>query len=56
MYFLIDGWNSANLKMNHLSRRNTMPILSKYAYMPGNNGDGADDNDEPPKSEEKSLD
>jgi len=27
-----------------------MPILHKYAYMPGNNGDGADDNDEPPKA------
>ncbi|MBE0355689.1 hypothetical protein PPHE_a0489 [Pseudoalteromonas phenolica O-BC30] len=42
--------------MNYLSRRNTMSILSKYAYIPGNNGDGADDNDEPPKSKEKSLD
>jgi hypothetical protein len=26
-----------------------MSMFSKYAYIPGNNGDGADDNDDPPK-------
>ena len=30
-----------------------MSTLHKYAYMPGNNGDGADDNDEPPKASNK---
>jgi hypothetical protein len=32
-----------------------MSNLHKYAFMPGNNGDGADDNDEPPKVSNNAL-